>query len=385
MTFREIAFKNFRRNARNFFSYFICSTFAITIFFLYAALFFNESIRAEGTEELIRIVFLMSLAALTLFSVFFINYAHSSFIKARSKEFAILMSLGMNHNDLQKITVLENLLISLTAMIAGILTGTVFSRLFQNVAIDLLDLQGVSYSMSSASYVITAAVFVLIFGVSQLLSGLKISKLDISELMKASRRADQNAGRNDVGRGIFGAVLLLFSVIYVVVISGRESLNTNPAAIALYILMSFTGVYMVIAYFGNTIIAFLKNRKFYYHHILPLTEIHHKFNQNKRILFILSILSGMTIFLVASPFSLLQLSASIAERNRYDAEFVWVNGIHAMTRSELEQLLKQGNEPVRQVSETSFLNLQMNLEGDKYVLKTKPVISQEMYQKPYRE
>lgn len=381
MTFREIAFKNFRQNARNFFSYFICSTFAITIFFLYAALFFNESIRTGGTEEVIRIVFLMSLAALTLFSVFFINYAHSSFIKARSKEFAILMSLGMNQQDLQRMNALENLLISATSMLAGILTGTVFSRLFQNIAIDLLDLQGVYYHLSAASYIATAVVFLMIFAVSQLLSSLSIAKLELSVLMTNSRRGDHNAGPKDRRRGIAGAVLLLLSFIYLVFISARESLNTNPLMIGLYILMSFTGVYLVIAYSGNSVVAYLKNKTFYYYHILPITEIHHKFTQNKRILFVLSILSGMTIFLVASPFSLLQLSGSIAERNRYDAEFIRVDGIHELTSPELKQLLKNGNEPVRQVVETRFLNLQMNLTGDKYdVLKSKPVISQEMYQ-----
>ncbi|WNS45142.1 ABC transporter permease [Paenibacillus sp. MMS20-IR301] len=382
MTFRDIAFKNFKQSARNFFSYFLCSTFAITIFFLYAALYFNRSIRSGGTEEVIRIVFLMSLVALTLFSVFFINYAHSSFIKARSKEFAILMSLGMHQAELQKITALENLLISLISMVTGIVTGAVFSRLFQNVAIDLLDLQGVSFSLDAASFAVTAAVFIVIFAVSQLLSMQKINKLELTELMKDSRRGDNKTDNKDGRRGILGAVLLLLSVIYLVVISSRESLNTHPLMIGIYILMSFTGVYMVIAYFGNTIVAFLRNKKFYYHHILPITEIHHKFNQNKRILFILSILSGMTIFLVASPFSLLQLSASIAERNPYDAEFVQVDGVHALTGSELEQLLKHGDEPVRQVVETSFLTLQMNLDGDKYDrLKSKPVISQEAYER----
>lgn len=380
MTFRDVTIKNFKRNVRNFFSYFICSAFAITIFFLYAALLFNNSIREGATEDVIQIVLMLSLAALTLFSVFFINYAHSSFIKSRSKEFAIFMSLGMHKNDLQKIILLENLIISVSSLIAGIITGAIFSRLFQNVAIDLLDLQGVSYSLSAASFIVTAVVFTVIFAASQLISSVKVGKLDIADLMKDSRKQDNQAKKSDTRLGLVGVGLVVASIIFLVVISNHESLNTNPFMIITYILLSFIGIYMVISHLGNTLISFLKNKKFYYRHILSITEINHKFNQNKRIMFILSILSGMTIFLVASPFSLLQLSESIAERNKYDIEYISVAGVHVLESGQLEQVLKQSSEPLKSIQETSFLNLKMNLEGDKYdVLKTKPIVSQDMY------
>ncbi|WP_438496967.1 FtsX-like permease family protein [Paenibacillus sp. IHBB 3054] len=380
MTFKDIAIKNFKRNFRNFFSYFICSAFAITIFFLYAALFFNESIRKESADDLIWIVFLMSLAALTLFSVFFIHYAHSSFIKARSKEFAILMSLGMHKNDLKKITALENLMINLFSLLLGIITGTIFSRLFQNSAIDLLELKGVAYSLSPASFITTVGVFTCIFAVSQTLSSVKLSRLELSDLMKNSRMLDNSMNRNAVKLGIAGVLLVLLSTIFLVIVANQENLNSNPFLILAYILMCFTGIYMVIAHLGNTLIGLLKNKSFYYHHILPITEIHHKFNQNKRIMFILSILSGMSIFLVASPFSLLQLSGSIAERNPYDIEFVSVGGIHAIGNEQLQELLKGSSEPFKTMETTTFLSLAMNREGSKYdVLHSKPVISQQMY------
>ncbi|OKP77583.1 hypothetical protein A3844_29620 [Paenibacillus helianthi] len=380
MTFRDVTIKNFKRNVRNFSSYFMCSAFAITIFFLYASLLFNNSVREGTAEDVIRIVLILSLVALTLFSVFFINYAHSSFIKSRSKEFAIFMSLGMHKNDLQKLILLENLIISVSSLVAGIITGAVFSRLFQNIAIDLLDLKEVSYSFSAASFVVTAVVFTVIFAASQLISSVKVGKLDIADLMKDSRTQDNHAKKNDTILGLAGVGLVVASILFLVLISNHESLNTNPFMIISYILMSFTGIYMIIAHLGNTLIRFLKNKKFYYRHILSITEINHKFNQNKRVMFILSILSGVTIFLVASPFSLLQLSESIAERNKYDIEYISVTGVHTLGSGQLEQMMKQSGEPFKSITETSFLNLKMNLEGDKYdVLKSKPIISQDRY------
>lgn len=380
MTFREVAIINFKKNIRNFFSYFICSAFSITIFFLYAALLFNKSIREGAADDAVEIIFTMSMVALALFAVFFINYAHTSFIKSRSKEFGIFMSLGMNKGDLQRLTLLENAIISITSIAAGVVIGALFSGLFQNAAIRLLDLQNVSYSLGIESFIVTIAVFAVIFAVSQLLSSRRINKLDIADLLREARKQDGAAKKNNAALGLAGIGLMLVSIVFLIVVAQNESLNTNPVMIIIYILLSFTGMYMIIAHLGHTLIAFVKGMTFYYHHILSITEINHKFNQNKRIIFILSILSGMTIFMVASPFSLLQLSSSIAERNKFDVEYVAVEGIHKLDPQQLKQIMGESKEPLKDIKETPFLHLRMNLEGDKYdALKTKPVLSQDTY------
>ena len=73
-----------------------------------------------------------------------------------------------------------------------------------------------------------------------------------------------------------------------------------------YMAVAFLGVYLSISKLGNLIIHLIKKSKYYYKNILSITELYHKFNQNKKIIFVLSVLSTMTIFLVASPFSLIQ-------------------------------------------------------------------------------
>lgn len=380
MTFRDVTIKNFKRNVRDFFSYFICSTFAITIFFLYAALMFNESIRESATEGVIQLIFMLSLVALTLFSVFFIQYVHSSFIKARSKEFALYMSLGMNKGDLQKITVLENVIINTFSMIFGIVTGVIFSRLFQNVAIDLLELQGVSYSLSSKSFIVTIVVFLFIFVFSQSISSLRIGRMEIADLMKDSRKGEGGDRKNAGRLGAFGVVLFLLSVVLEAVIANHEKLYSNFPVIIFYVLLSFGGMYMMIAHLGALLITFFKGKTFYYLNILSLTEINRKFKQNKKVMFILTILSAMTLFLVAMPFSELRLAEKIIDRNKADIEFFSVEGIHSIEFSRLKQLLQNASDPLKAIQATQFLNLQVSLGGSKSdVLKMKPIISQAMY------
>ncbi|MBZ9609056.1 ABC transporter permease [Clostridium estertheticum] len=380
MTFKDVTIKNFRSNIRRYFSYFLCSTFSIMTFFIYATLLFNDAINEKTKENQIILIFILSIAALTVFSVFFINYAHSSFIKSRNKEFGIYMSLGMTNKDLKKIILGENIIICLSSIITGLAVGTVVSKIFQETAINLLKLEGVKYSLNYKSFILTLLVFILIFIVAQVITNIKISKLDIAQLIKGSRKIDGGFNKNDYKFGILGVILVVASIVMLFGIARSEKLNAYPPIIIAYVLISFTGIYLVIANLGNTIISLTKRSEFYYKNILTITEINYKFNRNKKIIFILSILSSMTIFLVASPYSLYKMSESVAERNIYNIEFVSLGGMNNIDGGQLGKIIGNSSTKLKDKKESEFINLYFDLEASKYdLLKSKPIISEEEY------
>ncbi len=56
---------------------------------------------------------------LVLFSWFFIFYSMKAFLEARSKEFAILLHLGMEKKQLSKMIYLETMLIGTVSIVIG--------------------------------------------------------------------------------------------------------------------------------------------------------------------------------------------------------------------------------------------------------------------------
>ena len=78
---------------------------------MYTTMLFNEDLKGTDQMELVGYVFPTTLVAIGAFSVFFISYAHRTFIKGRNKEFGIYMSLGMNDKDIKNLVLLENMII----------------------------------------------------------------------------------------------------------------------------------------------------------------------------------------------------------------------------------------------------------------------------------
>ena len=48
MTFKDIVLKNFKFNVRNYITYFLCTTFSIMLFFIYATMLTNKSVVGNG-------------------------------------------------------------------------------------------------------------------------------------------------------------------------------------------------------------------------------------------------------------------------------------------------------------------------------------------------
>lgn len=380
MTFKDVAIKNFKLNMQRFFSYFLCSSFSIMIFFIYASLLFNKDLNNKKGYDEIQILFYISLTALTVFAVFFINYAHSAFMKSRNKEFGVYLTLGMNYTDLRRMVNVENIIIILSSLIVGLVTGMLFSRLFQMIVLKLLDIRGVKYSLNYKSFALTIAVFAVIFAIVMILSTLETRKFDISELLKESKKK-QGKNKGQILPGLIGILILVLAFIMLIIICKHEKLRSNLGVIIAYILVSFTGAYVTISYMGAAIIRLVKGSNYYYRNILFISEINHKFTQNKRIIFVLSILSAMTITLVASPFSLFSLVDSIAEMNsNTDIEFVQLGDINKMSDTEFSNIIMKADTKVKNVRNIEFISL--GLQGDNSagdIIKSKPIVSEDIY------
>lgn len=135
MNFNHIIIKTFKANFKKFLSYFLCCSFSITVFFMYTTLILNNDINRsitsfgkEGTA--IKTMIYSSLIALILFSIVFMSYSHVSFINCRKKEFELYSILGMNKHDIKKLILFENLFIAVSSLLTGLISGSVFGRLF---------------------------------------------------------------------------------------------------------------------------------------------------------------------------------------------------------------------------------------------------------------
>lgn len=376
MTFKNVVIKNFTSHIRRYLAFFFCSSFTIMIFFIYSTILFNKSFMEQADKDGFFSLVYMSIVAVFLFSVFFINYAHSSFVKSRNSEFALFMTLGLTKKNISRIVLMENMMILLSSMIIGMLSGALFSRLFFMIISELIGEAPIKYELNSLSFLVTLLVFLLIYGTAVLTSRRRILKLSIVKLIKSKKE------------GYHGKVKLLTAAIALVVLLGasvtmlllmRDTNYSDKLYMYLvYAVAAFPSMYLLISQGWNLYYHYrTKNKKRYYAKILSDSEIEYSFASNRKILFILSILSAMIIFFVASPISLYSLADRLSEGERLaQIEYAEWNGINGLEDGKLNQLLAESETPLREMFDHEFLVLNCN-NGEEELQK--PIISETLY------
>ncbi len=340
MTFKDVVFKNLKGSFRKYLAYFLSCSFSILLFFMYSTLIMNKVLMERDDTDVLSYVFPITMVSIALFSIFFINYAHSAFMKGRNKEFGIYISLGVTSKELRKLINMESMIIGSVAIIIGTGVGALFSRLFQMVILSLLSINDIRFYLDYRPFLLTFIVFFFIFTTVLGRTSIRMSKVDISSLLREARRTEgKDYTRKDLLFGGLGFSIMAFSIVFLVYISGHDDLNSNPIVLMSYMLTAFLGVYLTLSNGGNLLIHFLKRGSCYYKNMLSITELHYKFNQNRKIIFILSVLSTMTIFLVASPFSLFSLSETLAEMAKNHLEYTETRNINSLSVKALEKIL----------------------------------------------
>lgn len=121
---------------------------------------------------------------LVLFSWFFIFYSMKAFLEARSKEFAILLHLGMEKKQLSKLIFLETFLIGTVSIVVGILFGFAFSRFFFMIVREILMLDELPLYISWEPFVLTITVYLSAFILISILSVYATPEKNLIDLFK---------------------------------------------------------------------------------------------------------------------------------------------------------------------------------------------------------
>ncbi|WP_165861102.1 FtsX-like permease family protein [Paenibacillus paeoniae] len=195
MNFRQFAYRNVVRKKRTYAAHFLSSAFSVMAFFIYAVLLYHPDLQGQLTSSSATASYLATMGLrvsqyfIFIFSFLFLLYSTGAFLKARKKEFGILLVLGMTEKQRMKLTFAENMLIGLAAIGCGIGVGLLFTKLMLLASARLLMLEeGLRFYLPLQAVWMTASAFALLFLVVSILTirvGYQSSAL---ELMKGDEK-----------------------------------------------------------------------------------------------------------------------------------------------------------------------------------------------------
>lgn len=346
MTFTKFALNNVKRNGRVYLAYFLSSVFTIMVFFSFAVNLFHPVIAGKSGGA-IELIMGQTEAAILVFSFLFILISVGAFLKVRSKEFGILMILGMSKKQLRRLIFLENMIIGCLAIATGITIGLVFSKFLLMLLSSILAYDSLSFYLPYQAILLTIVFFVLIFLGISALTPLIIRTNSIIYLLKGAKKPNR-----EIKFSIIQSVLALFllGTGYFMAISPHlYGINPFLNRIVLFIekipyveviltTSVVVGTYLFFSQFSILVLNWLKkNRSFYMYksNILWISDLIYRIKDNARMLFLVTILSAVAFTAITGVYA---LSSVVRDESLKDNPFALTYTSYSSNDQELEQV-----------------------------------------------
>ncbi|MGG0360543.1 ABC transporter permease [Bacillus tropicus] len=236
---------------------------SISIFYMFQTLALNKAfIEANSVILSIGFVFQAGSVLLAIITFFYILYANSFLLSLRQKEFGMYMMLGAKKHKVTLLMFLETMLLGTASLAIGIFVGIGLAQLIGKLLMQQLDFTAPGYhAFYVPSTIVTCIFFFVLFVLSAIVNGIKLSRITVLQLVHADTKTDRVSVKG--AKTVFFAVLsmILLAIGYASMIY-MEKLRETGIIIALITITS--GTYML---FGTFLPLFIKKLRSNKNHI----------------------------------------------------------------------------------------------------------------------
>ncbi|MGO4791252.1 ABC transporter permease [Paenibacillus sp. 2KB_20] len=299
MNFRQFAINNVLRSKRTYIAHFLSSAFSVMIFFTYGLLSFHPQLK-DGLVSSSDTMSLLGTMGMTVsqyivfaFSFFFLLYSVGAFIKVRKKEFGILLILGMSRKQLNRMLFIENILIGVAAIVAGIGTGVLFSKLILLISAKLLAVEnGLPFYVPLKALIITAAAYAVLFLLIALCSSFMLRKGTLLALVKAE---ESPKPQPKASPWLAVLAVLLIGAGYGMVMAFAILQIFNFILLFGGVVLVIMGTYFLFTQFSVYFMRYLqKKERFFFRgtNLLTVSELLYRIKDNAVMFFLVSVISA---------------------------------------------------------------------------------------------
>ncbi|MBW9147051.1 ABC transporter permease [Clostridium sp. CM027] len=193
MTLISMAVNNIRKNFKNYWTFFLSSTFSVFALYLFMSIVNNADVKVQlGEMKSCMSIFIIAAYMIAAFSAFFIWYSNSFLIKSRKKEFATYMLLGMSKKQVVTLNIIENLITIFGAFCSGICLGLIFNKFFIMLLYVMIRVTGdVPFQISLEALKFCSIVFGAMFIIISIHGSKLIYRDNLIDLFNSSKKAEK--------------------------------------------------------------------------------------------------------------------------------------------------------------------------------------------------
>jgi len=313
MTFQQFAYHNVIRNARVYAAFLLASIFSVLVFFVYSMLMFHPKIEDQFLQNIAFGGMFVAQVILIIFTLFFLFYSMSAFLQARSQEFGVLLNLGMEKNQLNRMIFLETMILGFISTTVGIFFGFAFSKFFFMVIRELFLLDSLPLYLSWKPFALTILVFLSMYIIISFSSSVFIRKKNIVQLLKGYGKQNEQEAYSK-GRAMVGLLLLLTA--YCLVIFSLFQIYISLSFII--IILALVGTYLFYTDSILYLLGMIRKRKSLYwrsFRLIAFAEGSIKIRENAKMFFIVTIVSTIAFLSVGVVTSFTSFTSQYREMN----------------------------------------------------------------------
>ena len=372
--YRKLAFTNIKNNGSLYLPYIISGIVTVAMF--YIMMFLNNS---KGLEKIYGSSYLTSIMALgvgiiAVFSYIFIFYTNSFIIKRRKKEIGVYNILGMEKRHIAKVMGIETVTVALIAIIGGIVTGMLFSKLSILLLYKILAVkETVKFEINFSTIINTLIVFGILYALTLIYNMMQIKLANPIELLRGG-----NVGEKEPKSKWLMAIIAVgcLAVAYYISFTTENPLNVL-SLFFVAVLLVIVGTYLLFIAGSIVFLKMLrKNKKFYYNkkHFAAVSGMIYRMKQNAGGLASICILSTMVLVIIASTVSL-YIGLEDELKTRYPMEAVtYVNYLEVddnvdSVRDHIRQIIEDEGRTITDEKSYGYFNM-LTKQNDNSLEKT---------------
>ncbi|MCM3170777.1 FtsX-like permease family protein [Paenibacillus sp. MER 99-2] len=309
MNTQKLVIRSMRKNIKMYYLYFFAMIFSISLYFIFSTLQ-NDQTAVDMFQASVNFSTAFQIAGilLILITIVFTMYATNIFMRRRSQEIGLYQLIGLSKAWVARVLILEHMILGLGALLIGMIVGTLLSRLFLLLFMNVLGIEAqFGLTFSSQALLQTIVVFTCLIAVTSLQITWTVYRSTLLQLFQASHQKDTYVQRPSIVSGIMGfAGLSLIGLGYYV--STFIATNADALIFLMLIVLASTilGTYLV---FHTTISCILyvyrkrKNGNLGLVNSLSVASLMHRMKGHANSLTLITILSAMTITMISLSYS----------------------------------------------------------------------------------
>jgi len=380
MTLNDISRKLFKNNRKQYGLFFFSIVFSIAMTGAYGVLQYSPTVTnvlvdGGSTQTISQAMFFGSMLGIIVFLV----YADSIFLKYKSREIGIFLSLGIDRRSVQKIIVKEYTLLFQIAALLGLILSVPLAYLCWTLLNLFLETKETAFSIGYTGLVIAVIFSLLNWLILRTINRRYIKTVDILKIIKTS---DENEATKN-GRLfllILGALLVPAGIIAFFTLQNLGGiLNTLFAFIGLA--GAVWGVYLLIiqcASIGDILKKY--NDKAYYKNMVFYNLLKQKIRQYTRSIFVATLLITFTIFGIGFIAAGFIDGYNVALNEPYDYT---INATyeHPMTEKRLGEIAEESNVTITDIKcmDCLLLGVQNTYKNGEHDWSSRIIVSEDNF------